>query len=295
MSASNYLHAMFWRPLGFASVSLLAACSVGNVAPMVTAITVPAATPVAGETTAAAHDPSCRSNADCRAERGSGLCMPKPTTPELSDAEDFLEQAMSLDKLVTSLADSSRSSAMQWILRQARDDTSEYGRLAQGGLAPGANAPATDEEMQHAAWLQSGSTQAEQFVQRITYGLSTPPVTTDAQKVYADITGEGRHLDEIVGDLQTFLRDIEVVLDPSKKLIAVRMDDGSLPDLTTGAGATRRYLGPILETLDDAMSPVRAPLDPSTLSRFENDLTVLSQGLDLVGKDGKPGTCLESP
>jgi hypothetical protein len=295
MSASDSLRARFWCPLGFASASLLAGCSASNGAPLVTAITVPAdvpaATPVAGETTAAAHALLCWSSGDCSLDRPSGLCMPKPATRELTDAEDFLERVISLDNLVTALADSSSASRMQTIVRQAREQTSEYGRLAQGGLAPGANTPPTNEEMQHAAWLQSGSTQAEMLVMQLARGLSSSPVTTDAQKVYADITvgGTGLHLDKVVSDLQTFLRDIEVVIDPSKKLSALSSD------LTTAAGATRRYLGPVLEPLEDAMSQVRAPLDPAKLSQLENDLAVLSRGVDLVGKDGKPGTCLGSP
>jgi hypothetical protein len=295
MSAYDFLCARLWRPFGFASVSLVAACSGGNVGPLVTAITVPAATSGAGDPTVAARDRTCRSNADCSAERATGLCMPKAASKELSDAEDLLQRAVTLANLVTRLADPSSASGMQTIVRQVHEDDLEYGRLKQGGVAPGANAPPTSEEMQHAAWLQSGTTQAEELVVQLAHGLSTAPVTTDAQKVYADITFDDRRLDRLVGDLQTFLHDIELVLDPSKKLIAVRMPDGSEPDLTTGAGATRRYLGPMLETLDGAMSQVRASIDPAAPSQLENDLAVLSQGLDRVGKDGNAGTCLESP
>jgi hypothetical protein len=56
-----------------------------------------------------------------------------------------------------------------------------------------------------------------------------------------------------------------------------------------------RYLGPVLEALNDATRRVNALLDPSAISQLENDLTVLSQAHGLLGKDGNPGTCLRSP
>jgi hypothetical protein len=52
--------------------------------------------------------------------------------------------------------------------------------------------------------------------------------------------------------------------------------------------------GQVLEAIKHATSSVDAFLDPSVISRLENDLTLLSRGHDLVGKDN-PGTCLGSP
>jgi hypothetical protein len=42
------------------------------------------------------------------------------------------------------------------------------------------------------------------------------------------------------------------------------------------------------------MSPLLVvQLEYFAIPQLKNDLTMLSQGHDLVGKDGNPGTCLE--
>jgi hypothetical protein len=288
----NYPCVMFWRSLCFVSVTLLAGCSVGNVGPA--AATVPMATTAV----APAHAPPCWSNDDCSANHTGGLCMPKAATKELSDAEDFLERASSLHNLIASLADTSSSSPFTTILQQVREDLSTYSRLANGqGIPPGADAPPTPDQRQAAAWMQSGATQAFVIIRQFRGGLSTSPIATDARKVYIDVTGDGTglHPDTVISDLQTFLHDLEVVLAPIDSLVGVRMPDGGAPGPETGAGATKRYLDPVLEAIHDAMSSIDAFLDPSAISQLRNDLTMLSRGLDVVGKDGNPGTCLESP
>jgi hypothetical protein len=296
MSASEptSLCVMSWRSLCFASVALLAGCSVGNAPPGAVTVAVPAPTPAI----APPQSPACWSNDDCSVNRTGGLCMPKAATKELSDAEDFVGRAMSLQSLVTGLADTSSSSLLTPILQQVRGDLTKYGRLKQGEDAPpGADGPPTAAQMQAAAWMQSGVTQAEMVIRQFQHGLATPPVSTDARKVFTDVTGDGTglHPDTLTGDLQTFLHDLEVVLKPVDTLVDIRMPDGGAPGDETGAGATKRYLAPVLKAVHDAMSRVDASLDPSTISRLKSDLTMLSQALDLVGKNGNSGTCLESP
>jgi hypothetical protein len=292
-----------WRPLVFASVALLAGCSHGGVgpAPATVTVVVPATPTVAVATSAVApaHARSCRSNDDCSADHTGGLCMPKAETRELSDAEDFLGRAMSLRDLVTRLGDSSSSSRLGTIQRRVRDDMSMYGRIASGRGADGKGgvgqeAPLTNEQMQDAAWMQSGATQADALVRQFSVALSRAPITTDAEKVHTDITGDGiaLHLDRVISDLQTFLQDIEVAVAPVNKLITLRESDGGPLTPKSGAGALLLYLGPVMKEIDDARSGVTPLLDPSVVPRLETDLTRLSEGLELVGKDGNSGTCL---
>ena len=208
-------------------------------------------------------------------------------------AEDFLSRAMSLDNLITRLGDTSSSSPIPAILEQVHEDLVMYSQISRGNVPPGASAagvtgvvapgsPLTNEQMQDAAWMQSGATQAEVIIRQFLFALSKSPITTDAQKIYADITGDstGIHLDEVTGDLQTFLHDIEVVAAPINNLVDLREPDGSLPPPRSGAGALIRYLGPTIRTVNDATSRVNAFLDPSAISQLNNELTVLSQGRD---------------
>jgi hypothetical protein len=230
--------------------------------------------------------------------------MPKAGTRELADAEDFLGRAMSLQYLITRLGDSSSSSPLATIQQRVREDMSTYGHLKQGrgadGTSVGQGAPLTSaqmQEMQDAAWMQSGATQADLIIRRFSFALSKAPITTDAQKVYTDINGDstGLHLDQVTRDLQTFLQDIEVVVAPVNKLITLRESDGGPLTPKSGAGGPLLYLGPVMKEIDDARSGVTPFLDPSAISQIESDLTRLSQGHDLVGKDGNSGTCLGAP
>jgi hypothetical protein len=283
----NYRCVRFWRSLCFASVALLAGCSYGNVG----TVTAPTTT------VATAHAPSCRSNADCGAGHTGGLCVAKPVTKELSHADDFLERAMSLHNLITSLGDSSSSSQMMTIQQQVRADLSTYSQIASGRVPSSANDTRTQvQQMQDAAWMQSGATQAYVIIRQFSSALSTVPITTDAQTVYTDIAGDntGLHLDKVISDLQTFLKDIDVVVAPNNELVGYREPDGSAPGPKTGAGALMRYLGPVLAAINEATSSVNAFLDPSAIPQLQNELTVLSQAHDLVGKDGNAGTCLGS-
>jgi hypothetical protein len=290
------------RLVCLASVALaLAACSYGDVAPA-------ANVAVATTALAPAHDRPCRSDDDCGANHTGGVCMPKVATKELSDTEDFLGRAMSLHDLITRLGDSSSSSQLATIQQRVREDLSKYAHIASGRGADGdagtgdiaQRGPLTSAQMkerQDAAWMQSGAAQAQVIIRQFAIALSKSPITTDAQKVYADVPGDGAglHLDKIVSDLQTFLHDIDVVVAPIDKLITLRDADGSPLTPKSGAGALLLYLGPVIEAIHDATSRVSAFLDPSASSRLENDLTVLSQGHDVVGKDGNGGTCLGAP
>jgi hypothetical protein len=47
-----------------------------------------------------------------------------------------------------------------------------------------------------------------------------------------------------------------------------------------------------MNEIDDAARGVEAFLAPVMIPRLEKELTHLSQGHDLVGKDGGSGTCL---
>jgi hypothetical protein len=298
---------MFLRSLCFTSVALFAGCTYGNVGPAAPAVvTLDAPTPAASAPTPAASAPTrvvapahasplCWSNDDCGANRG--LCVPKAPTKEQSDAEDFLGRAMSLDDLVTSLGDSSSSSRLATIEQRVREDMTTYGHLAQGRGTNNQGAPLTNAEMQDAAWMQSGATQADMLIRQFAHALSKSPITTDAQAIQTDITGDsaGLHLDKVVDDLQTFLHDIEVVVAPINQLITLREPDGSALTPKSGAGALLLYLGPVMKEVNDATDHVNASLDPSAISRLKNELTMVSQAHDLVGKDGKPGICLESP
>ena len=306
---------MFWRSLCFASVTLLAGCTYGNGGPAASTVTAPTA-PVAPAQTVAttpvapAHAARCWSNDDCGANHGGGLCVPKAVSKEQADAEAFLERAMSLHDLITSLGDASSASPIKTILQQVQEDLSTYSQIAHGRVQPDADAGGDtssvaqgkarrtpEEQMQDAAWMQSGAAQARMIIRQFANRLSTSPITTDAQNVHADITGDstGIHLDKVIGDLQTFLKDIEVIVAPINTLVGYREADGGVPGPETGAGAVMRYLGPVLKNVNDAMSSINALLEPSAISRLKNDLAMLSQGHDLVGKDGNAGTCLGSP
>ncbi len=120
---------------------------------------------------------------------------------------------------------------------------SKYGHAAQGESADGV--PLTNEQMQDAAWMQSGATQAVAIVQGSRSLFRRSPVTTDAQAVSADITGdnEGLHLEKVTGDLQTFLKDIEDAVAQVNQLINLREPDGSAltpRELCRGAGRLPR-------------------------------------------------------
>ncbi len=225
--------------------------------------------------------------------------MPKAGTKEQSDAEDFLGRAMSLRDLITRLGDSSSSSRLMTIQQRVREDMSTYGRLASGRGADGTSqgAPLTNQQMQDAAWMQSGATQADEIIRQFSFALSKAPITTDAETVYADITGDRAdlHLDQVTGDLQTFLQDIEVVAAPVNKLITLRESDGSPLTPKSGAGALLLYLGPVMKEIGDATSRVTALLGPAAIPQLKTDLTLVSQAHDLVGKDGNSGRCLVSP
>lgn len=302
-SERDSLCAVIRRSFGFApafaSVALLAGCSVANVAPAPATVTLPAAMP-AGATVAVAVGPArprpCRSNDECATSDTGGLCMPAATTKDLSDAEELLARAMTLQSLIAGQSASSSAARLKAILQQVQDDMSTYGRQAQGEVPQG-DAPATNAQMQHAAWLQSGATQAKWIIGEFSHRLAHSPVTADAQKVYADIMGDsaGLHLDAVVGDLRTFLRDIEAASADVERLVDLRMPDGSAPTLESGAGAVARYVGPLFGTIRDDMSRVNAFLDPSAAPQLTTNLTTLSQSVSLVGKDGHPGTCVELP
>ncbi len=262
----------FWRSFGLASVALLAGCSYSDVGPALATVTVvvPAAS------------------------------IAPARTKELSDAEDFLGRAMRLHDLITRLGDSSSSSPLRTIQQRVREDIATYGRLEQGLAADGTSVVAQGarptsaqmQEMQDAAWMQSGATQAEWSVGQFSHALSGPPITTDAQKVHADITGDGTglHPEQVISDLQTFLQDIEVVVAPVNKLITLRESDGSALTPKSGAGALLVYLGPVMKEINDARSSVTALLDASGSSQLQTDLTRASRGQDRVGEDGGAGT-----
>jgi len=293
---------MFLRALCLTSVALFSGCTYGNAGPAApVVVTLAAPAPAASAPTivvAPAHaSPLCWSNDDCGANHTRGLCVPKALTKEQSDAEDFLGQAMSLGDLVTRLGDSSSLSRLATIQQRVRDDMTTYSQRAQGRGADPQGAPLTNAQMQDAAWMQSGATQADMLIRQFAHALSKSPITTDAQAIQTDITGDGAglHLDKVVDDLQTFLHDIEVVVAPINKLITLREPDGSALTPKSGAGALLLYLGPVMKEVNDATDHVKASLNPSAISQLKNELTVVSQAHDLVGKDGKPGICLESP
>jgi hypothetical protein len=228
--------------------------------------------------------------------------MPKTGTKELSDAEDFLGRAMSLHDLITRLGDTSSSSPLVTIEHRVREDMSKYGRRAQGNAGDGTSAGGqgtrlTNEQMQDAAWMQSGATQADMIIRQFSFALSRAPITTDAQKVSTDITGDrgGLHLDQVIGDLQALLHDIEVATAQINQLITLRESDGSALTPKSAAGALLVYVGPLMNELNDARNRVNALLDPSVLSQLNTELTLFSQKHDLVGKDGNGGTCLGAP
>jgi hypothetical protein len=291
---------MSLRSLCLTSAALFAGCTYGNVGPAAPAvITLAAPTPAASTpATPVAPARSCRSNDDCGADHAGGLCLPKASTKELSDAEDFLGRAMSLDDLVTRLGDSSSSSRLATIQERVREDMTTYGHLAQGRGTDSQGAPLTNAQMQDAAWMQSGATQADVLIRQFAHALSKSPITTDAQTLQIDITGDsaGLRFDKVVDDLQTFLHDIEVVVEPVNKLITLREDDGSALTPKSGAGALLVYLGPVMKEINDATDHVKASLDPSAIFQLKNELTMISQGHDLIGKDGNAaGTCMRTP
>ena len=190
-----------------------------------TVVVLAAATADAATTAAApAQARSCRSNDDC----GGGLCVPKAGTKALSDAEDFLGRAMSLQYLVTRLGDSSSSSPLQTIQQRVREDMNiwpsqtgarrgRHQRRGSGGAAHERAAAADAGRRMDAERRDAGGLIIRQF----SFALPKAPITTDAQKVYVNINGDsaGLHLDKVIGDLQTFLQDIEVVVAPVNKLI----------------------------------------------------------------------------
>jgi hypothetical protein len=294
---------IFWSSLGIASVALLAACSLGDA---------PAAGNVAVATTAdaPANARPCRANDDCGANHAGGLCVPKAVNKELTDGETFLERVMSLHDLITSLGDTSSSAPMNTILQQVRKDLSTYSEIAQGRV-PGAEAGSGGgsgaqeprftreqlEQMQDAAWMQSGATQADMLIQQLANRLSNAPITTDAQKIHADILGDstGPHLDQLVSDLQTFLKDIQAAVAQINRLLAIREADGSVPGPKSCAGALWVYVGPLFEQISDATSSANAFLNPSAIDQLNRDLAMVSRGHDLVGTGGTSGTCLKSP
>jgi len=275
------------RSLGFASVVLLAGCSYGGGVAPGGYVSVPLA------------------SANARP------CASKAMTKELSNAQEFLARAMALHDLITSRGDTSRSSPMQTIQQQVQGDLVMYGQIANGRVSAGAGnaggasavAPGTPptrdqmQQMQDAAWMQSGVTQAQVFVRQVASGLSSAPITTDVQKVYADIAGDGTGLqpDTVISDVQTFLEHIEAVVGPSNKLAGYRDADGSVPAPSTAAGALSRYLDPVLKSIHDATSAVQAFLDPSAIAQLKNNLTMLSQMRDGVGNGGNSGPCVGSP
>jgi hypothetical protein len=295
----------FWRSFGFASIALSAACAGSSSrevrpAPATVTVVVAAAAPVAVATPALApaHARSCRSNDECGAIHPGDLCLAPAGTKELADAEDFLGRAMSLYYLITRLGEESGASPLTALQKRARDDVAKYGRIAQGrggadGNGVGQGVSLTNAQKQDAAWMQSGATQADWSIQQFAQALSGP-IKTDAPKIYADIAGdsEGLHFDRLIGDLQTFLRDIEAAVAPVNTLITLREPDGSPLTPKSGAGALLVYIGPLIEEIHDATSRVTALLDPSAISLLGADLTLLSQGHDLVGKNGNSGTCL---
>ena len=200
---------------------------------------------------------------------------------------------------------------MQTIQQQVQGDLVMYGQMKNGRVPAGAGnaggasavAPGTPptreqiQQMQDAAWMQSGVTQAQVFVRQVASGLSSAPITTDLQKVYADIAGDGTGLqpDTVISDVQTFLEHIEAVVGPSNKLAGYRYPDGGVPAPRTAAGALSRYLDPVLKSIHDATSAVQAFLDPSAIAQLKNNLTMLSQMRDGVGNDGNSGPCVGSP
>jgi hypothetical protein len=238
--------------------------------------------------------------------------MPKPVTKELSDAENFLERAMSLQHMITRLGDTSNSAPIMLVLQQVREDLTMYSQIASGRALPSADGGATPvaagtqptqptkeerDQMQDAAWMQSGATQANVFIRQFLNGLSTSPITTDAQAVYADILGDstGLHADKLISDLETFLRDIEVVAGPASKLAGYREPDGGAARPRSAAGALARYLGPVLDDIKDARSSLSSSLSPGAITQLKAELTTFSQSHDLLGKDGNSGMCLDAP
>lgn len=303
-----HARAHVWRSLAFASVAVLAGCSYSEVgpgpatetavasAPATGTVVVPAASAVA-VAVAPPRARSCRSDSDCGANRSAGLCTPRPGTRELADAEDFLARAMSLHDLVTRLGDPSSSSPLATIQQRVREDLTKYGRIAQGQGPDGSDgqgARLTDEQMQDASWMQSGATQADVLIRQFAFALAKSPLTTDAQTLHADIAGDsaGLHLDKVASDLQAFLQDIEVVAAPVNDLITLRESDGGPLTPKSGAGALLVYLGPVMKELNDATDRARASLDPAASSQLEAELTLVSKGHDLVGREGIVGTCL---
>jgi hypothetical protein len=145
--------------------------------------------------------------------------------------------------------------------------------------------------------MQSGAAQAQMIILQFSNRLSSSPITTDAQNVSADILGDraGPHLDKVISDLQTFLQDVAVVLAPINELVSYGGPDGGAPDLKSAAGATKRYLGPVLKNVKDAVTRVESFLDPFTMAQLKSELTRFSRARDLLGKDGNLGTCLGSP
>jgi hypothetical protein len=310
---------MLKRSFGVASVALLscaaAACSYSDMlaapgtetvavsAPATEATVAPVATTVAVATTAPPPPRSCTSNADCGHDHTGGLCMPKPETRELADAEDFLGRAMGLYDLSARLRDPQSSSGLRTIQGRAHADMLTYGSIASGRGGDGTNVDGqgtplttaqTQQMHQDAAWMQSGAVQAEMFIGQFAFAVSRPPLTTDARAVYSDLMGDGTglHGEQIVRDLQTFLRDIEVAAAPVNKLITLREADGGPLTPKSCAGALLLYLGPVMKEIESARSRVEERLDPAAIPLLETGLTKVSQGHDLVGGDG---TCLGAP
>jgi len=220
--------------------------------------------------------------------------VPKPVSKELSEGEDFLGRVMSLDDLVLRLGDTSNSSRLAMVQQRVKDDLWTYSHIAQGQGTDAQGQPLTNTQMQDAAWMQSGATQAQVLIHGFAHALSNAPISLDAQKVRSDIAGDGTGLNpgQVIDDVQTFLKDLEVAAAPVNRLITLRESDGGPLTPKSGAGALLLYLGPVMKELNPAMDRVSAFLDPISTPRLNGELTTVSREQALVGKDGSDGTCL---
>jgi hypothetical protein len=232
--------------------------------------------------------------------------MPKAANKELSDGATFLGRAMALHDLVTNLGDTSKSAPMTKTLEQVRKDLATFADRAQGNI-PGfpqatfevPNPNYTKEQidqMQDAAWFQSGAAQAEMVLVQMWSRLSSAQIKAEVQKVRADVLGDatGTHLDQVVTDLAVLQKDFKAATAQISALLAIRAADGSELDPKSCAGALRVYVGPLFEQINDLTSSLDAFLDPSAVYQLNRDLAVVSRGHELLGKDGSSGTCLEA-
>ena len=227
--------------------------------------------------------------------------MPQTVTKDQLAAEDFLERALRLHGLVTSLGDTSSSAEIPTILQQVHNDLVTYSHTAQGNPPDAgdgvAQAPLTSAQMQDAAWYGSGATQADMIIRQFSYRLSHAPIKTDAQTLYVDITGDsaGLHLNKVVSDLQALLKELDAAVAQMNMLVGLHESDGGALTLKSCAGALLHYMGPTLETLNGARASVAEAIDPASVDPLNRQLTALTQGHALVGKDGNAGACLGTP